>query len=67
MALWQQILRAAVRARYTPARATRYRERPPIRRGAGGCVMRLLLVMVSLFLAIAAAVFLFGRALLGGY
>jgi hypothetical protein len=67
MALWQQVLRAAVRARFMPARAARYRERAPTRRGAGGCVMRLLLVSVSLFLALAGAVFLFGRALLGGY
>jgi hypothetical protein len=65
MPLWQQVLRAAVRARYMPARAARYRERPSLRRGPRGCVMRLLLVVVTVFLALAGAVFLFGRALLG--
>jgi hypothetical protein len=63
--LWQQILQAAVRARYMPTRTARYRERLPIERGAGGCLKRLLIVMLLLSLALASAVFLFGRALLG--
>jgi hypothetical protein len=67
MALFQQILQAAVRARLMPARAPRHRARPSIRRGAGGCLMRLLLVLVPLLLALAGGVFLFGRALLQGY
>jgi hypothetical protein len=64
-ALWQQILRAALRARYAPVRAGRYRERPLVGRGAGGCVKRLLLTMVLLLLALGSAVFVFGGALLG--
>jgi hypothetical protein len=67
MPLWQQILQAAIRARYMPVRAARYRARPSIGREARGCVMRLLFVLVSLFLVFAGAVFLFGRALLEGY
>jgi hypothetical protein len=61
--LWQMILQAAARARYMPSR-TRYRERTPaIGRMAGGCVKRLLVGMLLLFLALGTAVFVFGRAL----
>lgn len=63
--LWQQLLRAAIRARYTPSRSARYRERPAIGMGAGGCLKRLLLAVVLLFIALASGVFVFGRALIG--
>jgi hypothetical protein len=65
MPLWQRILQAAIRARYMSARGGRYRERPAIGRGAGGCLKRLLLGIVLLFIAAVSAVFVFGRALLG--
>lgn len=63
-ALWQKLLRAAVSGRYLPLLATRDRERPRVGRGAGGCLMRLMLVIVLMFVALVSAVFLFGRALL---
>jgi hypothetical protein len=62
---WQQILQAVIRARYMSTRGGRYRERPAIGRGAGGCLKRLLLGIVLLFIAVVSAVFVFGRALLG--
>ena len=65
MALLQQILRAAVRARYVPSSSRRYRETPRLGRATGGCLKRLLLTMVLMFVALAAAAFVFGRALLG--
>jgi len=66
MALWQQLLRAAIRARYTPARTASDRERPPVGRGAAGCLVRLVLLMMLLFLALVVGLFLFGRSLLQG-
>ncbi len=65
MALLQQLLRAAMRSRYMPHRTARYRGMPRFGRGAGGCLKRLLLSMVFLFIALAGAAFVFGRALLG--
>ena len=64
MLLWQQLLRAAIRARYMPSRTARYRDRPVIGMGTGGCLKRLLLAIVLLFIALASGVFVFGRALL---
>lgn len=65
MALWQQILRAAAAsARSIPSRAAPAREGSPIGLRVGGCLMRMVLLMVFLFLALASAAFLFGRALL---
>jgi hypothetical protein len=65
MALLQQLLRAAVRARYMPSRAARDRYEPRIRRGGGGCLKSILLSGLLLLLALGGAVFVFGRALLG--
>lgn len=65
LAMWQQLLKAVVRARYMPTRATRYRERPAIGRNLGGCLKRAILGVVLLLIALASAVFMFGRALLG--
>lgn len=65
MAILQKILEAAVRARY--ARVALARERRPRGRGAGGCLMRLLLGMLLVFLALASGLFVFGRALLPAY
>lgn len=67
LAPWQRLLLAAVRARYTPTRLSRARERPVIGRSLGGCLQRLLLVVVLVFVAIAGAAFFFGQALLNGY
>lgn len=63
---WQKLLLAAVRARYMPTRVSAARERAPIGRGLGGCLRRVLLVVVLLFVAIAGAAVLFGQALLSG-
>jgi len=65
MALMQQVLRAALRARYMPSRASREHYAPRIRSGAGGCLKSLLLSGLLLLLALGSAVFVFGRALLG--
>lgn len=67
LAPWQRLLLAAVRARYTPTRLSRARERPAIGRSVGGCLQRLLLVVVLVFVAIAGAAIFFGQALLNGY
>jgi hypothetical protein len=63
MALLQQILRAAVRARYSPP--ARYRERRGVGPSPSGCLKRLLLSAVLLLVAFGGLVFVFGRALLG--
>lgn len=65
MALLQHFLRAAVRTRYMPSRATRHHYEPRIRRGAGGCLKSLLLSGLLLLLALGSVAFVFGRALLG--
>lgn len=67
LAGWQRLLQAALRARYMPStRVARARhERPPVGRGAGGCLVRLLLGMVLVVIALVSAVFFFGRALVG--
>jgi hypothetical protein len=67
MALWQKMLRDAVLARYMARSAAPARERRPVGRGAGGCLMRLLLLVVFLFVALVSALFLFGGALLQGF
>ena len=64
---WKDLLRAAVRARYLPATAAPEVARPRIGRGVGGCVMRVLLLAVFAFLALALIVFLFGWSLLQGF
>jgi len=61
---WQQMILAALRARYMPPRAAPVRERSPVGRGVGGCLTRLVLVVVLLFVALASATFLFGQSLL---
>jgi|GEM_PF-5691082 hypothetical protein len=65
MVPWQQIIQAAVRARYMPTRMAPYRPEPRMRRGAGGCLKSLLLGGVLLFIALATSGFAFGWALLG--
>lgn len=64
-ALWQKLLQAALRAREMRVRAAPDPDKPPIGRSAGGCLMRLVLFIVLLFVALAGAAFMFGRALLG--
>jgi hypothetical protein len=64
MALWQNILRNAVLARYAARTAAPARERRPVGRGAGGCLMRMMLLVMFLFVALVGALFLFGGALL---
>lgn len=64
MPRWQELLQAAVRARYrVPSRAAR-EDTPSIGRSAGGCLMRLVILVVFLFVALASGLFLFGRILL---
>jgi hypothetical protein len=64
--LWPTLVKAALRARYVTAVGARDRERP-ILPGAGGCLKRLMLLVVLLLLSIVLGGFLFGRALLQGY
>ncbi len=64
MAPWQRLLRAAVSARYTFPRAVPDRDGYPIARAAGGCLIRLVLLIVFLFLTVVGGLFLFGHALL---
>jgi hypothetical protein len=59
-ALLQKMLRAAVSARYMSRRAAPRREKLPI----GGCLMRLVLLVLFMLAALAGGLFLFGRALL---
>jgi ribosomal protein L37AE/L43A len=67
MELWQRLLRASVRARSAPATWTADSELPRIARNAGGCLTRFVLVVVLLFVALVAAAFLVGHALLQGF
>jgi predicted RNA-binding Zn-ribbon protein involved in translation (DUF1610 family) len=62
MPLWQQILRAAVRAR--TMRPAPDREGPSIGRAARGCLMRLVLVILLLLVTLAGVLYLIGRPLL---
>ena len=64
MTPWHELLRSAVLARYSRPRATPARDGLRVARGVGGCLMRLLMVCLFLFIALVAALFLFGRALL---
>jgi hypothetical protein len=59
------LLRNVILARRRPA-AGLPGERPR-RRGAGGCVLRVVLALIFLFLALLAAVFMFGWSMLQGY
>lgn len=61
---WQQLLKAALRAR-AAGRAPE-RTGASMARNLSGCLLRLLLVAMVLFLALVAALFLFGSALLRG-
>jgi hypothetical protein len=66
MALWVKLLKdAAARSRYgrSPEPSV---SAPAMARKLGGCVMRLMLAALFLFLALVAGVFLFGRSLLQG-
>ena len=63
MAFWQQLLRAAVRARRISRRAAP-RRALAIGRGVGGCLIRSVLLMMFLFIALVCALFLFGAPLL---
>lgn len=67
LAPWMALLRAAVRAHYLPDRAAPERKRRPSGSGAGGCVMRLLIITACLFLALVLAVSAFGWSLLQGF
>ncbi len=64
-ALWQQLLRAALRARFGSATAPTY-ERTRRGRGPGGC-LRVLLLVVVLVVALLGALLMFGWSLLQGF
>jgi hypothetical protein len=64
--LWQALLQAALRARYLTPRTFPHRERTPIGRGVGGCLGRLVVLVLLLLLALAGVVLFLGRSLLGG-
>jgi len=61
---WQALLGAALRRHYL-ARVARD-ERPPSRSAAGGCLRRLIVLILVLFIALVLAVILLGRQLLRG-
>ena len=63
--LWQQLLGAAIRARAMSTTAPG-RARAPIASPLGGCLMRLALIAVLLFVALVIAMFVFGRAMFQG-
>lgn len=65
MALWIKLLKSVAAARHAPL-ADAERERPRIGRSAGGCLMRVVLIVLFLFLALVVAVLLFGWSLLQG-
>jgi hypothetical protein len=58
--LWLELLRAALSARHSHRVSTRARSGVAL----GGCVMRLLLVVVAAFLALLGTLFFYGRSLL---
>lgn len=66
MPLWQQMLHAALRARSISPSGAPYGERPRIAPGVGGCLKRLVLLIVVLFIALVLAALLFGWALFQG-
>lgn len=59
------LLEAATRARHMSPSAAPVRERRATSRGLGGCLLRVVLMMIFLFVALAVAAFLFGQAMLG--
>ncbi len=65
-ATWHSVLGTLLRSRYLPPPVVRERSGPGLTRGAGGCVLRLLLLALFLFLALVAGLFLFGRSLVEG-
>lgn len=65
MALWVKLLKdAAARSRRSSPVAEPSRGRPAIAGSLGGCLMRLVLIAMCLFLALVIGLFLFGRSLL---
>jgi hypothetical protein len=64
--LWMALLRNFILARRRSAIGLPG-ERPRVARGAGGCLLRLVFVLIFLFLATLAAVFMFGWSMLQGY
>ncbi len=61
---WQNILGAFIRARYLPT-ATERPARSAVGPSLGGCLMRLALLVLVLFVALVIALFVFGRAFFG--
>lgn len=61
---WQKLLLSALRARYLSTRPMPGRARTTPRRRGGGCLKTLLVLFMFLFVVIAGAAFLFGRAFL---
>jgi hypothetical protein len=64
--LWMALLRNVVLARRRSVGGLPS-DSPHVARGAGGCILRVLFVLVFLFLALLAAVFMFGWSMLQGY
>jgi hypothetical protein len=65
MASWPELLRAAAaRARPIPPRTRPEAEVEPAARGVGGCLLRLVLFMVFVFLALFGGLFVFGASVL---
>jgi len=62
---WQRLLSEVIRARAASRAASVERSGVPLARfAAGGCLRRVLLLMVLVFFALVAAVVFFGQALL---
>lgn len=63
-ALLGKLLQAALLARLSPPAPMVARERMPIARTVGGCLIRLLLLALVLIAIVAGGLYLFGRELL---
>lgn len=61
---WSELLRAATRARPVPMEAAPDFKAAPTGRGLGGCLLRLVLLMVFGFVALIGSLFLLGGSLL---
>jgi len=63
--VWMALLRNLILARRRSAAGLP--DERPRSRGAGGCVLRVVMVLIFLFLTLLAAVFMFGWSMLQGY
>ena len=60
---WRDMLRAAARARPVPTEAAPDFEAAPAGRGLGGCLLRLVLIVVFMFVALISSLLMLGGSL----